>query len=196
MHNEYIEKEHMLMGMCKAHELSQDVLSKLMGRSVKDDSINKEMLPVIETLERCSIQPKHFRRQIRRALGKKNHEYKSGQVYHRSEACRTYFRKAEELARKQGAAVVYSVHMLKALLSDPGEDIKEVLAEWGITPDEILEELKRRLQMEKKPEKSPATRSPQRHCVENPIRLYSLMKSTKRIPRSLTFFCIFSMRAG
>ncbi|MCK5544856.1 MAG: ATP-dependent Clp protease ATP-binding subunit [Desulfobulbaceae bacterium] len=130
LNHEFIEREHVFDAFCKAHESLQNNETK---------KIKKELMPILDVLQACDIDPKELRRRVRGYVGKGEYKRAEGEVIHRSEECKQYFAKAEETARADGDAVVAPIHLMKTLLQDPGPHVEKTLIDLGTTTGEILE---------------------------------------------------------
>jgi len=119
---EYIEKEHLLIGILS--------LEKVTGASRKEsgdapaDSVHAEWKAIVDLLFLCGHDPRVLRRLMRRTLPggrQKNDDV----VIHRDESCRGCFTRAEYFAREK----IRANDLLSATLEQPGELISAVLAE-------------------------------------------------------------------
>jgi ATP-dependent Clp protease ATP-binding subunit ClpC len=128
-----IEREHLLAG----------VLS--LGKVVADESAEvtpdvREALQAewssIEDLSRAfQLDPTRLRRGVRARLGRGSF-VRTEKVVHRSDSCRRVFARAEQIAQP---SEVTCLHLLAAILEEPGEVITGVLAEAGVKPVELRE---------------------------------------------------------
>jgi len=82
-------------------------------------------------LDALSINSQSFRRQIRGKLGQDCFE-PNEQVIHRSLACKHMFKQAELLATQDKE--VSCLHLLAAIIEEPGDVITRVLLEHGLQP--------------------------------------------------------------
>jgi ATP-dependent Clp protease ATP-binding subunit ClpA len=142
--HKFIEKEHVFSTFCKAHELLQDKILKQIGITVPVEAIREELSPVLSTLEANHINPGYLHRRIRILLDEGGYEHKKGEVIYRSEECKRYFRKADELAKGYGAVFLYPVHLFIAILLEPVPNIERVLKDLGVTPQRLLETVRKR----------------------------------------------------
>ena len=140
----FIEKEHVFSALCKAHGLLQDKILKQIGITVPVEAIREELSPVLSALEANHINPRYLHRRIRTLLDEGRCEHKKGEVIHRSEECKRYFQKADELAKGYGAVFLYPLHLFTALLLEPVPNIERVLKDLGVTPQRLLETIRKR----------------------------------------------------
>ena len=130
LNHEFIEREHVFDALCKSHELLQNNETK---------KIKVQLMPILDVLQACDIDPKELRRRVRGYVGKGEYKRAEGEVIHRSEECKRYFARAAETARADGDAVVAPLHLMKTLLLDPGPHIEKSLTDLNATPGKILE---------------------------------------------------------
>lgn len=136
----YIEKEHIFNGICSLEKVTETstVLINLSPDSLND--IQSEKYAVEKIFVNFDIQPNHLRRQIRSELGVGNY-VQSERVIHRSENCKSYFKKAEDIAIKSGSNIINCLHILSAILSDPGPHITKALNEYGIEVSQLRDKI-------------------------------------------------------
>lgn len=140
----FIEKEHVFSALCRAHELLQDKTLNQIGITVPVEAIREELSPVLSAIEANHINPWYMYWKIRTFPGEEGHEHKKGEVIHRSEECKRYFQKADELAKEYGAVFLYPVHLFTALLLEPVPNMERVLKDLGVTPQRLLETIRKK----------------------------------------------------
>src|SRR5271157_2388573 len=128
-----LEKEHLLIGILS--------LEKTLGSldAETSRSITAEIDAVQNVLEGVCSRPKpmtELRRTIRRSLGGEGKEPGYGTV-HRSEECKAIFKRAEELSYSKGE--ITCLHLLAAILENPGSNVGASLAALGISAPEMAE---------------------------------------------------------
>ena len=136
----YIEKEHIFNGICSLEKVTE---ASTVLINISPDSLNEiqsEKYAVEKILVNFDIKPAHLRRQIRSELGVGNY-IQSERVVHRSENCKSYFKKAEDIAIKSGSNNIHCLHILSAILSDPGPHITKVLIEHGIELSQLRDKI-------------------------------------------------------
>ena len=129
-----IEREHLLIGLCS--------LNKTLGfvRFVKTeglplDAVREEADRIEEALSAMGIASATLLRGVRSRL-RPGRARPSEQTLHRSDPCRELFRKANEIAGREGREETGAGDLLTAVLSDPGAIISAALAGAGaITGD-------------------------------------------------------------
>lgn len=138
LRHEFIDKEHMFIALCKAHELLEGDSLKQLGWEISTDVLKEELSPILSAFEKSRVDPRYLRRRIRALLGKGGFKRPEGAVIHRSEECKEYFNRAEKAAELEGNPFLYPVHLFKVLLLDPGPQIEKALRDLKTPPKDIL----------------------------------------------------------
>jgi len=141
--HEFIQKEHFFIALCKVHEYLHEDVKRKLKLKLDIEAVKKEIKPVISAFSVCHINPRYLRRRIREILGEGNCERDEKKVIHRSEECKVYFKKAEEIAERGNSAFLYPVHLFKAILLKPGPFIKQGLEDIKTSPEALLNALER-----------------------------------------------------
>jgi ATP-dependent Clp protease ATP-binding subunit ClpC len=128
-----IEKEFVLIGLCR---LGKWLRSKAQGENTPLRGqvlrvVSTEAQTVEEALQACAIAPDLLCHAVRVAVGKGPHR-RGEEIIHRSTACKACFQRAEAIAEAAGAAEVHCVHLLAAILEQPGALITRVVTEVGV----------------------------------------------------------------
>ena len=121
----FIEREHLLIGLCSLHK-TLGFVRFLSPETIPTDGVREEADAVEDLLAAMGISSILLRRGVRSRLrpGRARH---TDQAIHRSEACRQIFRRAMEVAERAGAAEVTAPALLETILEDPGPVISAVL---------------------------------------------------------------------
>ena len=130
--HEFIEREHLLIGVCSLHK-TMSFVRFVKAESLPLDRIRTEADRVEEVLAAMGISSTTLRRGVRSRL-RPGQALHADEVVHRSEKCRELFRRGAEIAEESGEAETTASHLLKAILSDPGPIIAAVLTSAGIEP--------------------------------------------------------------
>jgi len=136
--HQFIEREHLLMGICS--------LEKVLAAEGQGQELDSRVAQALQTesdairgiLGAFKLEPKVMRRALREHIGTGDYQHAES-VIHRSEECKGFFRLAETLARAAGPDQVRCVHLLAAVLEKPGEAIAAVLTRLGANLDELRE---------------------------------------------------------
>ena len=128
-----IEKEFVLIGLCG---LGKWLRSKAHGENVPLSeqvlrAVSTEAQTVEAVLKACAIAPDLLCQAVRTAVGKGLHR-RGEETVHRSTACKACFQRAEAIAESAGAPEVHCLHLLAAILEQPGAVITRVLTELSV----------------------------------------------------------------
>ena len=129
---QFIEEEHLFIGICS--------LEKILRLSPEDSGLNpesvkalqKENAEIQDLMEKSGLNTAHLRRGLRKKLGSGNYIHTKN-VVHRSESCKKVFKHAYELSSSNGQ--VTCLHLLGAMLKEPGGYLVHVLQEADVTGD-------------------------------------------------------------
>ncbi len=130
-----IEKDHLFIGLCKVDEaLNSPGAEKL---------LREESERLTASFEASKVDRARVRRRVRELLGKGNPDntLPDRQDMHRSNACRRTFDLAADLALKHKSPVIHSLHLLSALLQNPGPRIAQAITSSGVNFDKFREAL-------------------------------------------------------
>jgi ATP-dependent Clp protease ATP-binding subunit ClpC len=122
-----IEKEHLLIGIC-----SLEKVLRLGGAEFDlqaQQSLQAENNGVEDVLRAFELDATQLRRKVCERLGVGSYTH-TEKVVHRSETCKRFFERAGELASSTGE--ITCLHLLAAILEDPGMTISSVLDEAGV----------------------------------------------------------------
>ena len=128
----YVEREHLLIALfalAKAAESCADSDAQ----SLRSESGKLRCL-----YELIGMEPEVAAQVLRKRIGTQGYKH-TVKIVHRSGACRSMFRYAEQLARGCGETTVTCIHLLAAILEDPGEHFLSLLKD----PDAGLAALRR-----------------------------------------------------
>lgn len=129
--HQFIEKEHLLIGICSLEKLLMPGALEEELDPDMEKALRMEADAVEDMLREFELNPTELRRAVRKALGKGTYRH-TERVIHRSEDCKSYFLRAEQLAGAAGAEEVCCVHLLCAIWERPGKLITSVLADFGV----------------------------------------------------------------
>lgn len=129
--HESIEKEHLLIGLFSLEKLVELGEEKF-GLSARAwMSLINEYRVLEKLLFKYNVTSARIRRAVRSALpaGTFNH---TEDIIHRSDVCVAVFDRAGKLAESTGTNYFSSLHLLAAILKDPGDIIKKALEDADI----------------------------------------------------------------
>ena len=125
--DQFIEKEHILIGILSLEKKIQYDTEKIVLQTTQD--LQYEYNTLLDVLGGFEIDPLKLRRDIRNRLSKGKCRH-SGKVIHRSEACKKVFERAGELAKE--TSQISCLHLLAAIREEPGKVIGAALKFIGI----------------------------------------------------------------
>jgi hypothetical protein len=139
-----IEPTHLLLGLCKVVDLD---LPEFVAKNLPDrDEVLEELLREVRKLRTvfrvAGLNPKTFRRRLRRASPERRFSLAESEMLRRSSAAKQVLADAEHLAQVSNSAV-YPVHLLYATLLAEDEDRDAALAELRIDKKRLLTVAKR-----------------------------------------------------
>jgi ATP-dependent Clp protease ATP-binding subunit ClpC len=126
-----IEREHLLIGLCSLLKVL-DYLKYTRFESLPVDAIREEGEGIARVLVSHGITDAAFRRGVRSRLRPGNAVH-ADPVVHRSDDCKSVFRRAAELVPE--GKEVSARHLLASVLEAPGPKIGAVLTGAGATPE-------------------------------------------------------------
>jgi len=129
---EFIEKEHLFNGLCKAGDLL--VSPEFKQGEIKLEDIGKatiELGKVDEVFRQFELDRVKMRRRLRQLMPAGKCQHKE-QVIHRSPSCKKIFQRAEEISSGYGSEVMEALHLLLAIIEDAGEVIPKLFSEYGV----------------------------------------------------------------
>jgi ATP-dependent Clp protease ATP-binding subunit ClpC len=132
---QFIEPAHLLIGLCSLEKVD---LEGREGAEVEEirAALTAERDGVRSVLEGVGLAPTSLRRRLRLKIGMGASAH-AGQVVHRSEASKALFDRASELAEATGELTC--LHLLAAIMDDPGDAISSLLAEVPVDPKKLRE---------------------------------------------------------
>lgn len=132
--HKFIGNEHLLIGVCSLDKLLRSAGAGIQAQA--RPALQAESEALAGVLRDCSLDATRLRRLVRQRLGRGNCDH-TGLAVHRDEACKAAFERAEALARPGG--VVTCLHLLAALLEEPGPVVDQVFQELGVRSASLRE---------------------------------------------------------
>jgi ATP-dependent Clp protease ATP-binding subunit ClpC len=136
----FIEREHLAIGICSLHK-TIGILRFSKVEAIPVAAVREEADDIERRLSAAGIAPVAFRRGIRSRL-RPGHAAHAEQAIHRSDACRSIFLRASELAERAGSGETRIRDLLDAILEDPGPIVSAVLVGAGVAPEALRRELR------------------------------------------------------
>ena len=134
--HQFIEKEHILIGICSLEKILILNLEESGLKAQDRQTVQAEHDVIEDMLRRFEFDSTQFRRQVRQGLGEGNYR-KAEKLIHRSGACRKVFNRADELAGS--VKEISCLLLLAAMLEEPGRVINQVLNGAGVKPANLRE---------------------------------------------------------
>jgi ATP-dependent Clp protease ATP-binding subunit ClpC len=134
--HQYIEKEHILIGIYSLEKILM-LNPEESGLKPQDrQALQVEHDAMEDVLRGFELEFTQLRRQLRKRLGEGKYKH-TEKVVHRSEACKRIFIRADVLAASTGE--ISCLHLLAAILEEPGGTLGSVLAEAGVKTADLRE---------------------------------------------------------
>ena len=128
--HQYIDKEHIFNGLCKAGDLLNPEVLRQAGAGLENiEEVRLELDRIDELFRRFELDRVKMRRRLRQLMKLGNYQHQED-VVHRSAACKKTFQRAEEISSGYGSEVVQSIHLLLAIMEDAGEFIPQLFSEY------------------------------------------------------------------
>ncbi|MDP7420395.1 MAG: hypothetical protein QGH40_00890 [bacterium] len=131
--SECIEKEHIFIGLFSMEKLVELGRERFGLTPSSWRSLINEQIILENLLTRYGIDSAEIRRRVRAHLSPGTFDDHDG-IVHRSHECILIFKQAEQLAREGGGTTFACMHLLAAVLKNPGEAITAALDESDIVP--------------------------------------------------------------
>jgi ATP-dependent Clp protease ATP-binding subunit ClpC len=148
----FIEKEHLFIGILSLEKVVALGPEKAGFRQQEWKALQTEHGAVKDVLNWCALDATGLRRYVRQGLRQGNYRH-TEEVIHRSEACKKVFNHAEELVPP--GAHISCLHLLAAILEEPGEIINRTLAQAGVRPADLRAAALARAGMHQSPGREP-----------------------------------------
>ena len=167
--HQYIEKEHIFVGLCKAGDLITpeyleevgidsakiDKLLKQVGLDHKEiNQFRSELGAFNELFAGFGLNKTKLRRRLRGIIGQGGYQHKE-RVIHRSEDCKQIFSRAAELAKTHGCPKIDALHLLLIILEQPETPVSKAISEAGVKVEDLKQDIVERLKEEPKAEPVP-----------------------------------------
>lgn len=138
----FIEKEHVMISLLKISDILDENVrkkSKLNIPATDVEILAKEINAIDDVYKKLKIDNIVLRRLIRKLNGKLSHDHQD-EIVHRSDESRKCFKRAIDIAQKERSLTLKPIHLLMALMEEPGKIITTALHEFKITPMQIIDQ--------------------------------------------------------
>lgn len=164
--HQYIEKEHIFIGLCKAGDLltpeyleEAGIDSGKIDRFLQEAGLDheqknqfrSELGALNELLAGFGLNKTKLRRRLRGMVGQGDYEHKE-RVIHRSQDCKQVFTRAAELAKTHGFPKIGAFPLLLTILEEPDTPVSKAISEVGANVEDLKQAILERLKEEPKAE--------------------------------------------
>lgn len=133
--SQFIEKEHILIGILSIEKVLAIPQIPMEFPGAKE--LEGEYKVLAEIFEKLSVDMTQLRRSLRNNTPEGNHIHKEREVIHRSDECKKYFQRAEEI----GGGDVNIFTLFLAIIEKPGKVIEKVFEQFKIEIKDLKNEL-------------------------------------------------------
>lgn len=136
--SEFIEKEHAVIGLLSLGKVAAGKPDDMKLNREQWNSLRAEWAALQEVFAECSLDATSMRREVRKRINKGTHQHTEN-VIHRSKECKAFFQIAAALAAD--FQEISSLHLLSAIIGEPGDLLDKLLAEQNIDPANLKTKL-------------------------------------------------------
>ena len=154
--SEFVEKEHAVIGILSLEKVAVGKPDDMKLNREQWNSVRAEWSALREAFSTCSIDTTILRRELRKRIGKGSHQHTEN-VIHRSPECKAFFQIAAALASE--LEVASALHLLAAIVGEPGYLLGLLLKEYAVTPTDLKAQI---LERATKGFKVPVVEGPQK----------------------------------
>lgn len=138
---EFIEKEHIFIGLLKISEVIETAVRGKIDLKIPEAElglIREEILPLEGLFSHFGLDTVELRRSVRGLVQRGNCTQKE-RVIHRSETCKKCFKRADEIAMTRHAFSLRPLHVFEAIMEEPGEIIKQAISRFNLECETLRE---------------------------------------------------------
>ena len=135
--HQFIEKEHILIGIFSLEKLFILNAEESGLKPQERHAVQVEHDVIEDVLRGFELDLTQLRRQLRKRLGQGNYKHVE-KVIHRSDASKKIFNRVGELPTP--TREITCLHLLAAILEEPGKVISQVLNDAGVKPADLREQ--------------------------------------------------------
>ncbi|MBI1921869.1 MAG: ATP-dependent Clp protease ATP-binding subunit [Geobacter sp.] len=136
--SQFIEKEHFVIGILSLEKVLAGKPEEMGLDRRQWNQVMGECAALKEVLRPVGLDMTRLRRELRKRLRKGSHQH-TGKVIHRSPECKAVFQIADTLAGN--AQEVSTLHLLAAIVGDPGTLLGQLLLEASVNNAELKKNL-------------------------------------------------------
>ena len=136
--SQFIEKEHAVIGILSLSKVAAGMPADMKLDREQWNIIRAEWAALHEVFTTLSLDATSLRRGLRKQIGKGAHQHTEN-VIHRSSECKAFFQIADALAGD--AKAVSALHLLAAIVGEPGAVLSNLLAAQSIKSSELKKQL-------------------------------------------------------
>lgn len=133
----FLEKEHLFIGVCSLEKMVTDSEASADLSERELESLKSEFEIIEGVFNELRLDPADLRRRVRGGLEQGDFE-NTENVIHRSLLCKRVFERAAQLA--DASSEISCLHLLAALMEEPGNIIPPVLSDAGVGVEKFREE--------------------------------------------------------
>jgi ATP-dependent Clp protease ATP-binding subunit ClpC len=134
----FIEKEHAVIGLLSLGKVAAGKPDDMKLNREQWNSVRAEWAALREVFSSSSLDAITLRRKLRKEIGKGSHQHTEN-VIHRSRECKAFFQIAAALAGD--APAISALHLLAAIVGEPGELLGRLLSEHNVIPTDLKAQL-------------------------------------------------------
>ena len=134
----FIEKEHAIISILSLSKVTTALPADMKLDRKQWNIVRAEWAALQDVFTALSLDATSLRRGLRKQLGKGSHPHTEN-VIHRSPECKAFFQIADALAGD--AKEVSALHLLAAIVGEPGAVVSNLLVEQSIKTSELNKQL-------------------------------------------------------
>ena len=138
---QFIEKEQVFIGLLKVGDLLDSEVRVGVELDIPRSDLElleKELSPLEGLFSEFNLNRIELRRIAKGVAGRGDYVHRE-RVVHRSERCKGYFKRAEEIAMSRHSHALKPIHLFEAILEEPGEVINQALSRFEVEAGELKE---------------------------------------------------------
>ncbi len=137
--SQFIEKEHVVIGIMSLPKVNAGAPDDMQLDRSQWNAVRAEWAALSDVFSAVSLNTTSYRRGLRKKLDKGTHNHNTEKVIHRSPECKAFFKIADALSRD--SSEVSALHLLAAIVGEPGAALGSLLTADNIKPSELKKQL-------------------------------------------------------